>query len=95
MTPDKNHRRAGSRGENDAARYVLVRFLRAHERTETIRKKSQASAAIENGFTIQFTSSVTRSPAGRLPTLRTAEKSTFIIIGVIISQIRTAIGAFI
>ena len=43
----------------------------------------------------QFTRRVTRSPAGRLPTFFTAEKSTFIIIGVIMSQMRKAIGAFI
>jgi hypothetical protein len=61
----------------------------------TSRKKTHARSAIENGLTIQFTSTVTMSPAGRLPTFRTAEKSTFIIIGVIISQMRTAIGALI
>ncbi len=57
-------------------------------------KKSQAKAAIENGFTIQLTISVTMSPPGRFPTLRIEPKSTFIIIGVIISQISTAIGPF-
>ena len=44
---------------------------------------------------IQLTSSVTSNPAGRRPTFFTDEKSTFIIIGVIISQIRTAMGALI
>ena len=39
--------------------------------------------------------SVTSNPAGFRPTLRTEEKSTFIIIGVIMSQISTAIGALI
>ena len=59
------------------------------------RKNAHASSAIENGFTSQLMNSVTSSPAGRLPTSFTDEKSTFIIIGVIISQIRTAIGALI
>ena len=59
------------------------------------RKKPYARSAIENGLTTQLTSSVTRSPAGRRPTLRTEEKSTFIIIGVIMSQISTAIGTLI
>ena len=38
---------------------------------------------------------MTTSPAGFLPTLRMAVKSTFIIMGVIMSQIRTAMGALI
>jgi hypothetical protein len=50
---------------------------------------------MENGFTSQFTMSVTTSPAGFLPTLRMAVKSTFIIMGVIMSQIRTAMGTLI
>ena len=50
---------------------------------------------MENGFTSQFTASVTASPAGRRPTLRMDVKSTFIIMGVIISQIRIAIGTLI
>ena len=50
---------------------------------------------MENGFTSQFTNSVTISPRGLLPTLRMEAKSTFIIIGMIISQIRTAIGTLI
>ena len=62
---------------------------------KTTRKKTQASSAIENGLTTQLTNSVTSSPAGRRPTFLTDEKSTFIIIGVIISQISTAIGALI
>jgi len=52
-------------------------------------KNSHASSAIENGFTSQLTNNVTRSPRGRFPTSRMAPKSTFIIIGTIISQIRT------
>ena len=59
------------------------------------RKNSHAIAAIENGFTSQFTNSVTKRPRGRRPTSRMAPKSTFIIIGVIISQISTAIGMLI
>ena len=51
--------------------------------------------AIENGFTSQFTNSVTNRPRGRRPTLRIDPKSTFIIIGVIISQMRIAIGTLI
>lgn len=39
--------------------------------------------------------SVTSSPAGRFPTFFNDEKSTFIIIGVIMSHMRTAIGALI
>ena len=62
---------------------------------KTGRKKTHARAATENDFTIQFTTSSTIKPAGRRLTLRTAEKSTFIIIGVIISRIKTAIGALI
>jgi hypothetical protein len=51
--------------------------------------------AIENGFTSQFTKSVTSSPRGFLPTFRIDAKSTFIIIGTIMSQINTAIGMLI
>ena len=50
---------------------------------------------MEKGFTSQLTNSVTSSPVGRRPTFFTDEKSTFIIIGVIISQMRTAMGALI
>ncbi len=39
---------------------------------------------MENGFITQFTSSVTSRPAGFRLTLRMDEKSTFIIMGVII-----------
>jgi hypothetical protein len=46
-------------------------------------------------LTSQFTNSVTNSPLGRRPTLRIDPKSTFIIIGVIISQMRMAIGMLI
>ena len=56
------------------------------------RKNSHAKKAIENGFTSQLTTKVTARPFGRLPTLRTEAKSTFIIIGMIISQINTAMG---
>jgi hypothetical protein len=59
------------------------------------RKKTQAMSAIENGLTSQLTKSVTNSPRGRRPTSRIAPKSTFIIIGVIISQMSTAIGMLI
>ena len=62
---------------------------------KTCRKNSQAMAAMVKGFTIQFTNNVTRSPRGRRPTLRTAPKSTFIIMGVIMSQMRTAMGTLI
>src|SRR5271157_1780447 len=61
----------------------------------TTRKNSHARNAMENGFTSQFTIRVITSPAGFLPTLRMAVKSTFIIMGVIMSQIRTAMGALI
>ena len=65
------------------------------QRLNTYRKNNQAIAAIENGFTSQFTNSVTNRPRGRRPTLRIDPKSTFIIIGVIISQMRIAIGTLI
>ena len=51
--------------------------------------------AIENGFTTQLTNRVTIKPFGRLPTFLIEAKSTFIIMGMIISQIRTAIGTLI
>ena len=47
---------------------------------------------MENGLTSQFTNSVTSSPRGLRATLRIAPKSTFIIMGTIISQISTAMG---
>jgi hypothetical protein len=50
---------------------------------------------MENGLTSQLTNSVTINPAGFRPTLRIAPKFTFIIMGVIISQIRIAIGTLI
>src|SRR5450432_3641220 len=62
---------------------------------KTKRKNAQASSAMEKGFTNQLMNSVTRSPAGRRPTFFNDEKSTLIIIGVIMSQISTAIGALI
>ena len=59
---------------------------------KTCRKKTQEMSAIENGFTSQFTNRVTNSPRGFLPTSRIAPKSTLIIIGMIMSQMRIAIG---
>src|ERR1022692_2919124 len=61
----------------------------------TTRKNSHANNAMENGFTSQFTTNVTNRPAGRLRTFRMLVKSTFIIMGVIMSQIRTAMGTLI
>jgi len=61
---------------------------------KTNRKKPHANSAIEKGLTTQFTNSVIMSPAGFRPTFLTEEKSTFIIIGVIISHMRTAMGRF-
>jgi hypothetical protein len=61
----------------------------------TTPKKAQAKSAMEKGFTTQLMKSVTSKPAGRLPTFRTEEKSTFIIMGVIMSQISTAMGTLI
>ena len=62
---------------------------------KTMRKRAQASNAMEKGLTIQLTSRVTSRPAGRRPTFFTDEKSTFIIMGVIISQMRMAMGTLI
>ena len=59
---------------------------------KTWRKNTHEIRAIENGLTSQFTKRVTASPRGFLPTSRMAPKSTLIIIGMIMSQIRTAIG---
>src|ERR1022692_4571362 len=61
----------------------------------TTRKNSHANNAMENGFTSQFTTNVTNRPAGRLRTFRMLGKTTFIIMGGIISQIRTAMGTLI
>ena len=47
----------------------------------TWRKKSQPRKAIENGFTSQFTTRVTTSPPGRLPTPLIDAKSILSIIG--------------
>ena len=58
------------------------------------RKKSQARNAIENGLTTQFTNKVTSKPRGLCPTRRIDAKSTFIIMGTIMSQISTAMGKF-
>jgi hypothetical protein len=60
-----------------------------------MRKKAQARSAVEKGFTTQLTNKVTSRPAGRRRTFFTDEKSTFIIIGVIINQMSKAIGALI
>src|SRR5687767_765836 len=59
------------------------------------RKKSQARMAIENGFTSQFTKSVMSNPDGLRPTSLSEDRSTFIIIGMIMSQIRMAMGKLI
>ena len=48
-----------------------------------------------NGLTSQLTNSVTSKPRGRLPTFTSAAKSIRIIIGTIISQMSSAIGALI
>ena len=56
------------------------------------RKNTQEIRAIEKGFTSQFTNKVTSSPRGFSRTLKMDAKSTFIIIGMIISQIRMAMG---
>jgi hypothetical protein len=50
---------------------------------------------MEKGLTIQFTNKVTSSPLGRRPTSRIEAKSTFIIMGMIMSQSRMAIGTLI
>jgi hypothetical protein len=57
-----------------------------------MRKNAHASSAMEKGFISQLTSNVTSSPVGRRPRFLRKEKSTFIIMGVIMSQIRTAMG---
>ncbi len=59
------------------------------------RKNSQARNAMEKGFTTQLTNSVINNPVGFLPTSRTDAKSTFIIMGMIMSQIRMTIGTLI
>src|SRR5678815_4604914 len=59
------------------------------------RKKSQARNAIEKGFTTQLTKRVISNPFGFLPTFRTEAKSTLIIMGMIMSQIRMAMGTLI
>ena len=62
---------------------------------KTWRKKNQEITAMENGLTIQLTKRVISTPFGFLPTARIAVKSTFIIMGMIISQIKTAMGRLI
>mgnify|MGYP000028343345 CR=1 FL=1 len=47
---------------------------------------------MEKGFTSQLTIHVTKRPLGFFPTLRMLSKSTFIIIGKIMIQIRTVMG---
>src|SRR5687767_10286902 len=59
---------------------------------KTNRKNNQAKNAIENGLTSQLIKRVMKSPRGRRLTLRSEDKSTFIIMGIIMSQIKTAIG---
>ncbi len=50
---------------------------------------------MENGFTSQLMKRVINNPRGRWPTRRTAAKSTFIIIGMIMSQMSRAMGPLI
>jgi len=50
---------------------------------------------MENGFTMQLTKRVINTPLGFLLTARIAVKSTFIIIGMIISQMKIAMGRLI
>ncbi len=56
--------------------------------------KIQASSAIENGFTSQFTASVTPMPRRCDFTWPSAPKSIFSSIGMIITQISTPTGRF-
>ena len=56
--------------------------------------KSQPSNAIENGFTAQFTKSVTPMPRQCLRTACNEPKSTFSSIGVTITQISRPTGRF-
>ena len=55
---------------------------------------NQPSSAIENGFTAQLTKSVTPMPRQCCVTSRSAAKSIFTSIGMIINQIRAATGRF-
>ena len=59
------------------------------------RKNSQARNVMERGLTIQLTKSVTIKPRRWGPSFRMEPKSTFIIIGIIINQTRTAMGTLI
>jgi len=59
------------------------------------RKNSQANTAIENGLTAQFTNKVISSPAGLVPIRAIEARSTRIIMGTIIIQIKLAIGTLI
>ena len=56
------------------------------------KKKSQAIPNMVKGLISQLVTQVTYSPRGFLPTFLMLAKSTFIIMGKIISQIRTAMG---
>ena len=47
-----------------------------------------------NGFTSQFTTTVTTSPFGRSPMWRRLAKSTLTMIGKTIAQMRTATTRF-
>jgi hypothetical protein len=60
---------------------------------KTCRTKRQAINAIENRLTIQLTKRVMSTPLGLRPAFRIAVKSTFIIIGTIMSQMSTAMGS--
>ena len=92
MAPDEHHRRAWRGGKDDAAGNVLVGLLRpdkgrkhqAEEKPRQGRHRERLHHPVDEKRDEQ--------PGGRRPTSRTAEKSTFIIIGVIISQISTAMG---
>ena len=57
--------------------------------------KSYPRKAMLRGFTTQLMNRVTNSPLGRLPMRVTEVKSIFIIMGTIMSQMSTAIGALI
>ena len=59
---------------------------------KTINKNRATIPYIVKGLISQFTIQVRNNPFGFLPTCFTLRKSTFIIIGYIITQIRIAIG---
>ena len=95
VAPDKHHRRAGRGGQNDAAGDVLIGFGGLMKAAKTKRKNDPRQQRHREGFHHPVDEQRDQQPGGSPPTLRTEEKSTFIIIGVIMSQIRTAIGALI